>query len=61
MGPEKGKTLEIRCKFEFADATQLPYENNQFDIASIGYGIRNVENPMRALSEMARVTKPGGQ
>lgn len=61
MGPEKAKRLKLDVKFEFADATQLPYENNQFDIASIGYGIRNVENPMRALSEMARVTKPGGR
>jgi demethylmenaquinone methyltransferase/2-methoxy-6-polyprenyl-1,4-benzoquinol methylase len=38
----------------------LPYASNRFDIAAIAYGIRNVEAPLTALQELARVVKPGG-
>jgi len=47
-------------QFDFADATKLPYPDNEFDICSIAYGIRNVSNVVTALNEMARVTRPGG-
>ena len=53
------KNLEI--KFEQADVTQLQYADKQFDIVSISFGIRNVSDPVKALTEMARVTKPGGR
>lgn len=59
--PKKSKNLGLEVDFEFADVTKLPDKDNQFDITSIGYGIRNVEDPMLALKEMARVTKPGGK
>lgn len=44
-----------------ADATQLPFKNASFDAATISFGLRNVVDPARALAEMARVTKSGGQ
>jgi demethylmenaquinone methyltransferase / 2-methoxy-6-polyprenyl-1,4-benzoquinol methylase len=47
--------------FEVADVTKLPYADATFDIASISFGIRNVGNPAKGLSEMARVVKPGGR
>lgn len=47
--------------FVFADATQLPFEDNSFDAATISYGLRNVNDPRKALSEMLRVVKPGGR
>lgn len=59
--PEKAKKLGLQVSFEVADATALPYRDNQFDIVSIAYGIRNVSDPLKALSEMARVTKPSGR
>lgn len=46
--------------FETADVTQLPYANDSFDVASIGFGLRNVSDSRLALREMARVVKPGG-
>lgn len=58
--PEKARREGLDVKFEVADAMQLPYPSNHFDVTSIAYGIRNVQNPSVALSEMARVTKPGG-
>lgn len=48
-------------EFVFADATNLPFEDDSFDAATISYGLRNVDDPKRALAEMARVVKPGGR
>lgn len=47
--------------FVWADATELPFEDDGFDAATISYGLRNVSDPKRALAEMRRVVKPGGQ
>lgn len=46
--------------FQFADIHQLPFQDKTFDVCSIGYGLRNAEDPVNALREMARVTKRGG-
>lgn len=47
--------------FEVADVTRLPYADASFDIASISFGIRNVGDPAKGISEMARVVRPGGR
>lgn len=47
--------------FVWADATDLPFEDNTFDAATISYGLRNVNDPKQALREMFRVVKPGGR
>jgi demethylmenaquinone methyltransferase / 2-methoxy-6-polyprenyl-1,4-benzoquinol methylase len=59
--PEKAKRAGLEVKFEVADAMALPYESNRFDIASIAFGIRNVDDPVVSLKELARVVKPGGR
>ncbi len=59
-GP-KAKKQNLDILFEIADATQLKYSSQQFDITSIAYGIRNVGSLEKAFSELARVTKPGGK
>ena len=46
--------------FEVADVTKLPYEDATFDVSSISFGIRNVGDPAKGISEMARVVRPGG-
>ncbi len=43
-----------------ADAERLPFLDDAFDITSIAFGIRNVQDPLRGLQEMCRVTRPGG-
>lgn len=48
-------------QFLQADAEDLQFEDNTFDAVTIGYGIRNFTNKMRALREILRVLKPGGQ
>lgn len=44
-----------------ADAMQLQFDDNSFDVCSIAFGIRNVDDPVVALREMKRVVKPGGK
>jgi demethylmenaquinone methyltransferase/2-methoxy-6-polyprenyl-1,4-benzoquinol methylase len=59
--PEKAKSLGLDIHFQTADVMNLPFEDAQFDRVSISFGIRNVQDPQKAIREMARVTKPGGQ
>lgn len=42
------------------NAMELPFADNSFDYATIGFGLRNVPDPVRVLNEMRRVVKPGG-
>lgn len=58
--PAKAAERGLDITFEQADVTQLQYTDNLFDITSISFGIRNVSDPVKALKEMARVTRPGG-
>jgi demethylmenaquinone methyltransferase/2-methoxy-6-polyprenyl-1,4-benzoquinol methylase len=58
--PAKAKNLGLEIQFEQADVTKLQFADNSFDICSISFGIRNVNDPVQALREMGRVTKSGG-
>ena len=58
---EVGRKRHPELEFVFADATQLPFENNSMDAVTISFGLRNVEQPKLALQEMQRVLKPGGK
>lgn len=44
-----------------ADALKLPFTDNTFDCAVIGYGLRNVADLKQALLEIKRVIKPGAR
>jgi demethylmenaquinone methyltransferase/2-methoxy-6-polyprenyl-1,4-benzoquinol methylase len=46
----------VRC-----DAERLPFASNQFDLVTVGFGLRNMTRKDAALAEMARVLKPGGR
>ncbi|MCB9879676.1 MAG: ubiquinone/menaquinone biosynthesis methyltransferase [Planctomycetes bacterium] len=50
-----------RPRFVTADAMQLPFADASFDFATVAFGIRNVQEPVVALREMARVVRPGGR
>jgi demethylmenaquinone methyltransferase / 2-methoxy-6-polyprenyl-1,4-benzoquinol methylase len=43
------------------DAEKLPFASNSFDRVSVAFGLRNMTHKDIALSEMARVLKPGGK
>lgn len=56
-----GKRRHPELTFIAGDALALPFADNTFDAVTISFGIRNVNNVELALSEMFRVTKPGGR
>ena len=47
--------------FLVADALALPYGDGRFRAVTVAFGLRNIEDPPAALSEMARVLQPGGR
>ncbi len=56
----KGELDGVPTRFEEADALRLPHADGSFDVASIAFGIRNVDDPVQGVAEMARVVRPGG-
>lgn len=48
-------------RFEWANALELPYPDDVFDAATVGFGARNFGDLDKGLSEMTRVVKPGGK
>jgi len=57
----KNRKLQDKMQLLLGDATQLEFADNTFDCTSISFGIRNVVDVEKALSEMNRVLKPGGR
>lgn len=61
IAKEKFKNGGYEIEALQADAQNLPFEDNSFDVCSIGFGIRNVDSPEICVKEMARVVKSGGK
>jgi ubiquinone/menaquinone biosynthesis C-methylase UbiE len=47
--------------FERADAFELPYERDRFDLVVCRHMLQAVPTPERVMAEMVRVTRPGGR
>jgi demethylmenaquinone methyltransferase / 2-methoxy-6-polyprenyl-1,4-benzoquinol methylase len=43
------------------DLLALPFEDGSFDAATVGFGVRNVDDLSLALRELRRVLRPGGR
>jgi demethylmenaquinone methyltransferase/2-methoxy-6-polyprenyl-1,4-benzoquinol methylase len=43
------------------DALDLPFAEGEFDAATVGFGVRNLENLEGGLRELCRVLRPGGK
>lgn len=50
-----------RATFLQADTTQLPFDAASFDVATVGFGVRNLSNLDGGLRELCRVLRPGGR
>lgn len=62
-GRDKLMDAGIIGNIEFiqADAENLPFSDNDFNLVTIAFGLRNVTNKDNALQSMYRVIKPGGK
>ena len=59
--PAKAKRAGLELSWEVQDAMNLTFEDDRFDVASISFGIRNVDEPAAAIASMARTVKSGGR
>lgn len=57
----EGKQRHPELALTAGDATRLPFADNSFDATTISFALRNVQDTAVALSELHRVTKPGGK
>ncbi len=55
------KGFAATVQYAQANAEQLPFPDNTFHCITIGFGLRNVTDKARALTEMYRVLRPGGR
>ena len=58
QGKSRPKT---RAEYVAGDALHLPFPDKTFDVTTISFGLRNVASTEQALTEMRRVTSPGGR
>lgn len=63
IGREKVKRLGLDSiiSLQLDNSESLPFNNNLFDAATIGFGIRNFENSDKGLKEIYRVLKTNGE
>jgi demethylmenaquinone methyltransferase / 2-methoxy-6-polyprenyl-1,4-benzoquinol methylase len=61
-GAQKIKQLNLDKQIELiqGNAMSLPFDDNTFDYATIGFALRNVPDLEQVIREMQRVVKPGG-
>ncbi len=58
---KKARAAGLDMRFEWGDALELPYPDDSFDAATVGFGVRNFADLYQGLAEMARVVRPGGR
>lgn len=51
----------IPVSFSVADAQDLPFPDESFDVATVAFGVRNLPERERNFAEVLRVLKPGGR
>ncbi len=61
LAKSKCQAKSVKVDFLIGDVLSLPFDSNCFDITSIAFGIRNVDDPAGGLREMARVVRSGGR
>jgi demethylmenaquinone methyltransferase / 2-methoxy-6-polyprenyl-1,4-benzoquinol methylase len=58
---ERARRKSSTIEWVRGDMLALPFEDERFDAATVGFGIRNVEDLDEGLRELARVLRPGGR
>jgi demethylmenaquinone methyltransferase / 2-methoxy-6-polyprenyl-1,4-benzoquinol methylase len=58
---ERAREKDPAIRWEHADALALPYGDDEFRAATVGFGARNFGDLEKGIGEMARVVAPGGK
>lgn len=58
---QSSRRNDLNLEFLEADTTRLPFDDNQYQIVSVAFGLRNVSHTDQGLREMVRVCQPGGR
>ena len=63
VGKQKNNSLSVNNDLSWlaCNGENLPFNDNNFDIVSISFGLRNITHKSIALNEIFRVLKPGGR
>jgi demethylmenaquinone methyltransferase/2-methoxy-6-polyprenyl-1,4-benzoquinol methylase len=58
---ERAREKDPTIRWEHADALALPYGDDEYRAATVGFGARNFGDLEKGIGEMARVVAPGGK
>jgi demethylmenaquinone methyltransferase/2-methoxy-6-polyprenyl-1,4-benzoquinol methylase len=58
---DRAREKDRSIRWEWGDALELGYADDEFAAATVGFGARNFSDLGRGIGEMARVVKPGGR
>ena len=61
LARSKSAAEGLPVEYRAANALALPFADGEFDAATVGFGVRNVVDLPRALTELRRVVRPGGR
>ena len=61
LAEEKSAATGAEVEWIQGNALDLPFGDDTFDAATVGFGVRNVADLRQAIAEMARVVRPGGR
>jgi demethylmenaquinone methyltransferase/2-methoxy-6-polyprenyl-1,4-benzoquinol methylase len=58
---ERARRKDAGIEWVEGDALALPFDDGAFDVATVGFGVRNVADLDRGLQELRRVLRDGGR
>jgi demethylmenaquinone methyltransferase/2-methoxy-6-polyprenyl-1,4-benzoquinol methylase len=58
---ERARSKSGEVEWVQGDALALPFSDGSFDSATVGFGVRNLDDLERGLAELRRVLRPGGR
>lgn len=61
LAPAKAARRGVEIEWGVEDAQQMSFDDDTFDVSTVAWGVRNVDEPIRSVEEMARVVRPQGR
>jgi len=58
---ERARAKSCEIEWVQGDLLALPFDDAAFDVATVGFGVRNLDDLERGLAELRRVLRPGGR